>query len=74
MRNRSTRNPIVKYSVQVNEQQLLFSRLWTQCQDCQGSFHQDVLCSNRDCPIFYKRKKVQIDLQEAQNQLDLFAW
>eukprot|EP00904_Undaria_pinnatifida_P011202 jgi/Undpi1/7211/HiC_scaffold_22.g09684.m1 len=59
---------------EVNEQQLLFSRLWTQCQDCQGSFHQDVLCSNRDCPIFYKRKKVQIDLKEAQAQLDLFAW
>ncbi|CAN0556100.1 unnamed protein product [Ectocarpus sp. 12 AP-2014] len=59
---------------EVNEQQLLFSRLWTQCQDCQGSFHQDVLCSNRDCPIFYKRKKVQIDLKEAQDQLDLFAW
>lgn len=61
-------------SVQVNEQQVLFSRLWTQCQDCQGSLHQDVLCSNRDCPIFYKRKKVQIDLKEVQEHLDRFTW
>jgi DNA polymerase delta subunit 1 len=22
-----------------------FSRLWTQCQNCQGSFHQEVLCT-----------------------------
>ena len=22
-----------------------FSQLWTQCQRCQGSFHQEVLCS-----------------------------
>lgn len=40
----------------------------------QGSFHQEVLCSNRDCPIFYKRKKVQIDLQTAQDSLDRFNW
>jgi DNA polymerase delta subunit 1 len=33
-----------------------------------------VICSNRDCPIFYKRKKVQIDLQKVQDELDKFAW
>ena len=58
----------------VNEQQRLHSALWTECQRCQGSFHQDVICSNKDCPIFYKRKKVQIDLQAAQDTLDRFAW
>jgi DNA polymerase delta subunit 1 len=58
----------------VNQSQQLHSRLWTECQRCQGSFHQDVICSNRDCPIFYKRKKVQKDLQQAQEQLDKFAW
>ena len=30
-----------------------YSDLWTQCQRCQGSLHQDVLCQSRDCPIFY---------------------
>jgi len=58
----------------VNHQQLMFSQLWTECQRCQGSMHQEVLCTNRDCPIFYKRKKVQIDLQAAQAALDRFAW
>ena len=58
----------------VNTHQQLFSKLWTECQRCQGSFHQDVICSNRDCPIFYKRKKVQIDLQAAQDALDRFSW
>lgn len=38
----------------VNELQETFGRLWTQCQRCQGSLHQDVLCTSRDCPIFYR--------------------
>ena len=58
----------------VNQHQKMFNALWTECQRCQGSFHQEVICSNRDCPIFYKRKKVQIDLQSAQEQLDKFQW
>ncbi|CAI0428312.1 unnamed protein product [Linum tenue] len=48
----------------------LFGRLWTQCQECQGSLHQDVLCTSRDCPIFYRRKKAQKDMGEARRQLD----
>jgi DNA polymerase delta subunit 1 len=58
----------------VNVHQEVYSKLWTECQRCQGSYHQDVICSNRDCPIFYKRKKVQIDLQAAQDALDRFTW
>ena len=38
----------------VNELQETFGRLWTQCQRCQCSMHQDVLCTSRDCPIFYR--------------------
>ncbi len=60
--------------IQVAKQEEIFNKLWTNCQRCQGSFHQDVLCSNRDCPIFYKRKKVQKDLKEAQEVLDRFKW
>eukprot|EP00055_Hartaetosiga_balthica_P008997 m.34836 g.34836 ORF g.34836 m.34836 type:complete len:1078 (-) comp6562_c0_seq1:46-3279(-) len=50
-----------------------FSRLWSQCQRCQGSLHQDVLCSSRDCPIFYMRKKVQKDLRDQHNIVKSFA-
>ena len=58
----------------VNELQGAFSKLWTQCQRCQGSLHTDVLCTSRDCPIFYRRKKVQKDLQEATTLLERFDW
>ena len=43
-----------------------FSRLWTQCQRCQGSLHQEVLCTSRDCPIFYRRRKAHKDLIEVR--------
>ncbi|XP_051632646.1 DNA polymerase delta catalytic subunit, partial [Manacus candei] len=50
-----------------------FSRLWTQCQRCQGSLLQDVLCTSRDCPIFYMRRKVQKDLEAQQELLRRFG-
>ncbi|EIM86884.1 uncharacterized protein STEHIDRAFT_79581, partial [Stereum hirsutum FP-91666 SS1] len=52
--------------------QVSFSRLWTQCQRCQGSLHQDVLCSSKDCPIFYMRKKAQKDVEDAGGVLERF--
>lgn len=57
----------------VNSLEAQFSALWTQCQRCQGSLHQDVLCKSRDCPIFYRRMKVQKELGEAQTTLERFA-
>ena len=51
-----------------------FNRLWAQCQRCSGSLHQDVLCTARDCPIFYRRKKTQVDLVEQQQKVNTFAW
>lgn len=50
-----------------------FSRLWTQCQRCQGSRHEEVLCTSRDCPIFYMRKKVQIELGEQDKVIQRFG-
>lgn len=57
----------------VAELEATFGSLWTQCQRCQGSLHQDVLCTSRDCPIFYRRKKVQKELNEVQAHLARFA-
>ncbi|KAJ6305585.1 hypothetical protein OIU78_021014 [Salix suchowensis] len=59
---------------QVSELEQIFGRLWTQCQECQGSLHQDVLCTSRDCPIFYRRKKAQKDMAEAKRQLDRWSF
>nr|BAJ78751.1 DNA polymerase delta catalytic subunit [Euborellia plebeja] len=50
-----------------------FSRLWTQCQNCQGSLHEEVICTNRDCPIFYLRKKIQLDLTTHEKAIQRFG-
>jgi len=50
-----------------------FGQLWTQCQRCQGSLHEEVLCTSRDCPIFYLRKKIQIDLTEQDKVVQRFG-
>jgi DNA polymerase delta subunit 1 len=57
----------------VNGLEVRFSRLWTQCQRCQGSLHQEVLCTSKDCPIFYMRKKVQKEIQDSTATLDRFV-
>ncbi|ROT70834.1 DNA polymerase delta catalytic subunit isoform X2 [Penaeus vannamei] len=54
-----------------------FARLWTQCQRCQGSIHEEVICTSRDCPIFYMRKKVQLELADQDKVIQRFgapAW
>ena len=49
-----------------------FARLWTQCQRCQGSLHQDVICTSKDCPIFYMRKKAGKDMSEVSGEIKRF--
>jgi len=63
----------MKQMAVVRKKERSFHVLWTQCQRCQGSLTQEVLCSNRDCPIFYKRTKVKKDMEEAQKLLAQFA-
>ncbi|KAJ3364525.1 DNA-directed DNA polymerase delta [Allomyces javanicus] len=58
----------------VNTAEERYARLWTQCQNCQGSLHMDVLCTSRDCPIFYMRKKVQKDVKDATDALERFEY
>lgn len=64
------------YLVEVNHLSSLeskFSQLWTQCQRCSGSLHEEVLCTSRDCPIFYMRKKVQKDLSDQEKVVHRFG-
>ena len=56
-----------------NHFESIYARVWTQCQQCQGSLHQEVLCSSRDCPVFYMRKKVEKDLKDSQDTIDRFG-
>lgn len=56
----------------VGDLEVRFARLWTQCQRCQGSLHQDVICTSKDCPIFYMRKKAQKDATDGMTMLGRF--
>ena len=56
----------------VSEAEMEFNRLWTCCQRCQGSLANDVLCSNQDCPIFFKRKRAQMDAEDANHVVQRF--
>lgn len=63
----------------VSELEVRFGRLWTQCQRCQGSMHCEVICSSKDCPIFYMRMKAKKDVEDAGKELvrfdhDSAAW
>ena len=53
----------------VGELEVRFGRLWTQCQRCQGSMHCEVICSSKDCPIFYMRMKARKDVEDAEREL-----
>lgn len=56
----------------VSELEVRFARLWTQCQRCQGSLHCEVICSSRDCPIFYMRMKARKDVEDSGKELVRF--
>ncbi|QNP95562.1 DNA polymerase family B-domain-containing protein [Yarrowia lipolytica] len=57
---------------QLSELEVKFGKLWTECQRCQGSLHQDILCTSRDCPIFFMRRRVQKDIQSSVAELSKF--
>lgn len=64
------------YQQELTSQRLLeekFGQLWTECQRCQGSLHEEVLCTSRDCPIFYMRKKVQMELDTQAKRVLRFG-
>ncbi|KAH8696716.1 putative DNA polymerase delta catalytic subunit Cdc2 [Talaromyces proteolyticus] len=63
-----------KTLMKVSDLEVRFGRLWTQCQRCQGSLHCEVICSSRDCPIFYMRMKAKKDVEDAEKELMRFDY
>lgn len=49
-----------------------WARMWTTCQRCAGTVATDVLCTNSDCVIFFRRKRAQKDAEEASKTLSRF--
>ncbi|KAJ2746674.1 DNA-directed DNA polymerase delta [Coemansia sp. BCRC 34301] len=58
----------------MRELEMRYARLWTECQRCQGSVNHEVVCTNRDCPIFYMRKKSQKDTEEQAKVMERFDY
>ncbi|BHF57694.1 DNA polymerase delta catalytic subunit [Sparganum proliferum] len=62
-----------KEITELNSLEARFARLWTECQRCQGSLHEQVICTSSDCPIFYMRTKVQTDLDDQVATIKRFG-
>lgn len=68
---------LLKLQTEVEEKKERLNNCWVECQRCQGSIHNEVLCVNRDCPIFYMRTKVKKELGPLSGKLDRlrsFEW
>ena len=48
------------------------TKLWANCQRCQKSLMTQNICTACDCPIFYRRKKTQLDLEDMYKALKKF--
>ena len=62
----------IENRLEMNNKERMFADLWSQCQRCQGSILQDIICQNRDCPIFFRRFKVKKDLKAMKEIMDRF--
>jgi len=63
----------VKNVMELKAAEHRFGRLWSECQNCAGSLQDEVYCSARDCPIFYMREKVRLDLKEQMKTHERFT-
>jgi DNA polymerase delta subunit 1 len=59
----------VAKQIEMEEMMGEYQDLWGECQKCQGSVTMDILCSNVDCPIYYRRIKVKNELKNKKNQV-----
>ena len=51
-----------------------YHRIMTQCQECMQSHHREIICSNRDCPIYYMRVKVERGIKQQREMIENFEW
>lgn len=59
----------IERQIEMNHAEKVYADLWVQCQRCQQSLHQEILCTSRDCPIFYRRIKAKKNIEELGDQL-----
>lgn len=61
---------VVEVERELQEAQASFQQLWTQCQRCQGSMTEEILCENTECDIFYRRVKAKKDRVKAEDKFN----
>ncbi|KAM0676171.1 hypothetical protein GVAV_000134 [Gurleya vavrai] len=61
----------LKFQKELNEKKMIYAKCWTECQRCQGSIKDEVLCVNSDCPIFFMRTKVKKEIYDADTKYKL---
>lgn len=58
----------------LREAELRYHCLWAAAQRIHGTVHSDIMCAGDGCACqFYRRKKVQADIRQAQEILDKFG-
>ncbi|WUR02821.1 DNA polymerase delta catalytic subunit (DPOD) [Vairimorpha necatrix] len=60
---------LVKLQTEIENKKVVYNECWTECQRCQGSLQDEILCANRDCPIFYMRTRVKKELLPLSDKL-----
>lgn len=63
----------IQTAMQVELQERQYCELWSTCQRCQKSLHQEIICGNKDCPIYYQREKIRKDLETSLAKLNRFS-
>lgn len=58
-RKTKKKETMMRHFYDFREKEKEYHALWTTCQRCQESLHADVICTSRDCPIFYRRTKAK---------------
>ncbi len=51
-----------------------YNDYWEECNECQGSDYNEILCKNEDCNNFYRRIKMENDLEIKMNEYQRFEW
>jgi len=58
----------------LREAEMRYSSLWAAAQRIHGTVHSDIMCTGDGCACqFYRRKKVQSDIRQAQEVVDKFG-
>lgn len=62
----------MKMQQRKSELEMEYWDLWTGCQRCDGKFHGNIECENKDCEKFYQRIKVAQALRDVQKRMENF--